>query len=281
MRYFGLQFRNELLKLFARKRTYIGFGVFLLTEILLLLLASLPVVQRSMVRTIERSGYIPDEFLSGPTLALQVVVWSIFLLGSLYLAMVSGDLVAKESEDGTLRMTLCRPVSRLRVLTLKALAGAVYTLTLVAFVTLGALAVGVLHSGTGNLFVFIPTEGLVSFFDSDTGMRRYFLAIPFLALSLMTISAIGFFFSCMNIKPAAATVLTLSVFLVDMILKNVPYFEDIQQWFITSRMNAWSRVFEYTPPWEMMTVDYLWLIAVNSSLFIAGWAIFERRDFKS
>lgn len=281
MSLFALQLRNELIKLFARKRTYIGFGAFLIIEIALLLLLNLPAVQRSMVRVIERSGYVAEDYLSGPTLALMVLVWSVFLLGSLYLAMVSGDLVAKEAEDGTLRMALCRPVSRLRLLVIKAFAAVIYTATLVVFISLSALAAGMIHSGSGGLFVFIPTERLFTLFDAEAGLARYFLAIPFLTLSLITISAIGFFFSCLNVKPAAATILTLSVFLVDMILKNIPYFEDIREWFLTARMNAWMRVFEYHPPWETMLADYTWLMAANATLFFLGWAVFERRDFKS
>ena len=36
MNSFFIQTRGELFKLFARKRTYLGFGAFLVTEILLL-----------------------------------------------------------------------------------------------------------------------------------------------------------------------------------------------------------------------------------------------------
>ena len=38
-----------------------------------------------------------------------------FLLGGLFLALVSGDVVSKEVEDGTMRMMLCLPASRWRI----------------------------------------------------------------------------------------------------------------------------------------------------------------------
>lgn len=281
MSLFFIQLRGEFIKLFSRKRTYIGFAVFVLIEMALIFLLNLEPVQRSMQKVISRSGYVAEDYLSGLTLALLVLVWSVFLLASLYLALVSGDLVSKEAEDGTLRMMLCRPISRARILLIKAIACVVYTGILVVFIAVTALVAGLLYGGTGGLFVFIPTERMFALYDFGAGLQRYAWAIPCLALSLTTISALGFFFSCMNIKPAAATILTLSVFLVDMILRTIPYFEDIRGWFLTTKMNAWLSVFEYQVPWESMIADYTWLMAINASLFVLSWLIFERRDFKS
>lgn len=281
MSLFLLQLRGEFTKLFARKRTYIGFGVFIAIELALIALLSMDSVQKSLQKVITRSGYAAEEYLSGLTLALLVLVWSVFLLASLYLALISGDLVAKEAEDGTLRMILCRPISRARLLLIKAISCMAYTVVLVVFIAGTALIAGLLYGGTGGLFVFVPTERLFALYDFSTGLTRYAWAIPCLALSLSTISSLGFFFSCMNVKPAAATILTLSVFLVDMILKNIPFFEDIRGWFLTSKMNAWLSVFEYHIPWESMIASYTWLMAVNASLLLLAWVIFERRDFKS
>ena len=52
MSLFLLQLRGELWKLFARKRTYLGFGVFLGVETLILFLWQLPGGQRWMRRLI-------------------------------------------------------------------------------------------------------------------------------------------------------------------------------------------------------------------------------------
>ena len=44
---------------------------------------------------------------------------TVLLIGTLFVALVAGDIVAKEVEDGTLRVLPCQPISRLRVLTVK------------------------------------------------------------------------------------------------------------------------------------------------------------------
>jgi ABC-2 type transport system permease protein len=281
MRAFLLQFQGELVKLFARKRTYIGFGAFLVIELLLLGLLRLDRVQRSLAKIIESSGYDAALYLSGLTLGFTILLFTILLLGSLYLALVAGDLVSKEVEDGTLRMILCRPVSRLALLAQKALAALVYTAALVLFISTTALAFGLLDRGAGGLFVFAPLERVFALYDFGEGLGRYALAQPFLILSLFTITSIGFFFSCLNMKPAAATILTLSFLLIDSILKNIPYFETIRGLFLTSHMSSWVHIFEPRIGWDAMIESYALLLAVDATLLILGWFIFERRDFKS
>ena len=275
------QFRGELLKLFARKRTYIGFGAFLGVELIILFLLNLPRVRGAFAHLIEEAGYSADGYLSGLTLAFFVLIWSIFLLGSLYLALIAGDVVGKEAEDGTLRMMLCRPVSRGRILALKLCAVIVYSFALTWFVAITALVVGLLHSGAGGLFVFAPMEKVFALYDFGPGLARYALAVLLLSFSLLTIPAVGFFLSCLDMKPAAATITTLSFFFMDSILRNIPFFESLKPWFITAHMSAWVRVFEYRIPWEHMLEDYAWLLAINATLVVLARGIFQQRDFKS
>src|SRR5271166_6213445 len=131
---FLTQLRFELLKMFARKRTYIGFGAFLLMECIILMICNLRGPQMALRRMIEQNGYGADEYFSGYTVALMIVHWTSTLLGSLYLALIAGDLMAKEVEEGTMRMLLCRPISRLRVTLLKYLSAIIYTFVLIAFI---------------------------------------------------------------------------------------------------------------------------------------------------
>ncbi len=281
MSLFLLQLRGELLKLFARKRTYIGFGAFLLVEIVLLGLLRLPRVQHSVSRILERTGYDAAQYLSGLTLALMILIWTMVLLGALYLSLVAGDLVSKEVEDGTMRMILSRPVSRLRILMQKALASFLYTATLAVFICVTALGLGLIQGGAGGLFVFAPLEGVFALYDFWPGLGRYLLAQPFLIGSLFTISAMGLFFSCLNAKPAAATILTLSILLIDSILKNIPYFESIRGWFLSAHMASWVNVFQPRIPWGQIAEDYAVLLAIDATFLVLGWFAFERRDFKS
>ncbi|MEI8340330.1 MAG: hypothetical protein WCH43_02200, partial [Verrucomicrobiota bacterium] len=88
-------------------------------------------------------------------------------------------------------------------------------------------------------------------------------------------------FSCCNMKPAAATILTLSIFFFDSIFRNIPYFESLQSWFMTTHMTAWLHVFEYHIPWWRMVEDYTLLLALDLTLALLGLAILQQRDFKA
>lgn len=281
MKLFLRQLSGELRKLFARKRTFIGFGAFVGFEIIVFFLLRLERVQRWISTTIERSGYDPAAYLSGLTFGLLIVVWTVFLLEGLFLALIAGDVVSKEVEDGTLRMMLCRPVSRGRILLLKIIVCCIYTFVLTAFVMVTALGVGFLNGGFGGLFVFDPVHKIFAFHDFWPAFVRYLVAIPLLSLSLCTITALAVCLSCFNMKPAAATIITLAILFADTILKNVPYFEGIRHWFLTAKIMAWIQIFQYRIPWEAMVEEYVWLMAINTTLLVIAWQVFARRDFKS
>lgn len=281
MTLFRRQLAGELRKLFGRRRTFLGFGAFVVFEIVILFLLRLDKVQASVRRVIEKAGYDSVVYLSGLTLGFLIVVWTVLLLEALFLALVAGDMVSKEVEDGTLRMMLCRPISRGRILLLKAIVSVLYTFALTLFVVLTALVAGLLNSGFGGLFVFTPFEGVFAFYDFVPGLLRYLIALPLLALSLCTITALAFCLSCFPMKPAAATVVTLSILFGDSILRSVPYFESIRGWFLTTKMSAWIRVFEYRIPWEALVENFTWLTAINGTLFLIAWLAFSQRDFKS
>ena len=281
MNLFLMQMRNELHKLFARKRTYLGFAAFVAVEILLLLLLNLPKPKAGFRKLIEQNGYGFDQYFSGATLGLLMLMWTTFLLGALYLALVAGDVVAKEVEDGTLRMILCRPISRLRVGFLKYAACVLYTFALTFFIGITALVAGLLYCGWGGLFAIAPLEQLLAMHEAWPGLWRYLGALPLLGFGLVSITSLGFLFSCCEMKPAAATILTLSIFFFDSIFRSIPYFESLRGWFMTTHMTLWLRVFEYHIPWWRIAEDVTWLGALNVTFALVGLAILQQRDFKA
>lgn len=281
MSLFLLQLWSELLKMFARKRTYLGFAVFLGAEILVLVLWQLPKSQQHMRHLIEQTGAIFEQYFSGITLATIMVSITIPLLGAVFLALVGGDLVAKEVEDGTMRMTLCRPVTRVRVLLLKYLAAVIYTFVLVAFIGGTALTAALLVRGQGGLFVMIPEEKLLVLYDFQPGLMRFAGMLPCFALSMLTVSTLSFLFSCMNIKPAAATISAVSIYLVDWILHFVPYFEVYRPYLMATHVGSWSNVFRSPIPWQQMIEDYAYLLGLDATLLVIAIVIFQQRDFKA
>jgi ABC-2 type transport system permease protein len=73
MRLFLRQFSAELLKMFARKRTWIGFGAFVGLEMLVLLLSQTERAKRGFRAFLESHGAMFDEYFGGLTLAFNMM----------------------------------------------------------------------------------------------------------------------------------------------------------------------------------------------------------------
>src|SRR5437660_12088888 len=149
-----LHLRNELWKLFGKKRTYIGFGAFLLAQNAMLLGFKFTRWQSDVERLLAGNGYLASQYLSTLTVAVFMLLPQVLLLMPLYAALVGGDLVAKEAEDGTLRMILSRPVSRFRLLLVKWFAGIIFAATLVLALGGTALAFARLWFPWRGMFVY-------------------------------------------------------------------------------------------------------------------------------
>jgi ABC-2 type transport system permease protein len=282
MSLFFQQWQGELLKLFARRRTYIGFAAFLALEIAILIIFRLKGVERVFERMIARQGMAFEQYYSALTLAFMILGISVVLLGAIYLALVAGDIVAKEGEDGHYRLLLVRPISRSRLLLIKYLTCMGYTFVLIQFITWSAFGLGLALKGWGGgFFVMAPEIGLLSFYNWDFGLQRFALASLFLSCSMMTISSIAFLFSCLPIKPAAATIGALSYFIIDRILKETGFMENYDHLLLTKHIVSWTRLLVEDIPWPIILRDYTVLAAVCLTCLILGIAIFESRDLKS
>lgn len=283
MRSFIDQLRGELIKLFARPRTWMGYIAFLLMEGLILFVYKLDSSQRHMRGIVERNGLEFDTYYSSLTITFTIMLLSMFLLGSIYFALVSGDIVAKESEDGNLRMVFARPISRLRLLLVKYAAVCLYTVTFVIFVGLSGYAMAAAAVGwDGGLFVMEPKMKVFAAYPEwGEGALRLAMAAGGVSLSMITLSSLAFMFSCFRIKPAAATILTLTILFVDMVLQGFPFFRPYEHWFVTWRMSAWVFLLEQSLQWPKLLSSYVWLFGLNATLFVIGWLAFQTRDFKT
>ena len=289
MSLFFRQWKNELIKLFARRRTYLGFVGSVVAELLFLLLWRHPLAQRAFEKAIRGGSAEPnpffDSYFHGLTIALLMVTFTFLLLGGLYLSLVAGDIVAKEVEDGTLSMILSRPVSRLRLWSLKWSTCSVYTFGLVFFIGFTSLLLAsTLCGGLGKLAVVYGQHPhhlqLISIFDTAEGLWRYIQGLLFLGVVMHVVSALAFMFSCFNMKPATAAIATLAVFFIDAMLKVVPFFIFFEKWLISYHLACWLRSFAKYEPAVDVGISVCYLLALSGIFLSISAFQFCRRDFK-
>jgi ABC-2 type transport system permease protein len=275
------QLRSELWKLFGKKRTYIGFGAFLVAQIGILLMFQHSRVQKDMGRLLEGNGYLAEQYISALTVAVIMLIPQILFLMPLYASLVGGDMVAKESEDGTLRMILCRPISRWRLLGVKWIAGFIFCIALVLALGLMASLLAWIWFPWRGLFVNWPPLHVFALLSPAEGTFRYALSHGFLAISAATIFTIAFMFSCFNMKPAAATVLAMTFMLANLVVENLPFFEDYKGYCLTHYFKCWLLVFNQPIPWADMARSLSVIAAYNLTAFLIGLCAFHVRDIKS
>jgi ABC-2 type transport system permease protein len=271
-----------MVKLFARKRTYLGFMVFLLTEFLILWLWEQPLLTKAMKALLMNNGLPFEAFHGGLSVASFTLVLLTEFVAVLYLALVAGDLVAKEMEEGTIRMVLARPVSRTQLFACKALVGVTHTFLLMLFLGFSSLAFGLLvQGGLGQMLVFAPLEKVFAVYGPGEGLRRYLIAVLFISLAYQTVSALALMCSCMRLRPATATVLCLSVLYVDLAFRSIPMLNPYKGFFLSHHLSCWAYTMRYTPPWHSIATSMLVLMGLTLSFWAIGLAAFCTRDIKN
>jgi ABC-2 type transport system permease protein len=274
-----LLLKNELLKLFGKKRTYIGFGAFVLIQNVMLVVFRFTHVRTDMEQRLAVNGYVAQDYISALTVAVFMIVPQVLLLMPLYTALVGGDLVAKEAEDGTLRMILCRPISRFKLLWVKWVAGGVFCAVLV--VVLGVTALGFARLWFPWRGMFVMGPDLFNVLDAGSGFKLYVFSHLFMTVNASVIFALAFMFSCFNMKPAAATILALSLLFVNLVMESIPFFQQYREWFLTYHFSVWHLVYADPIPWGRISSSLCILVASNLTAFLVGAAAFQARDIKS
>jgi ABC-2 type transport system permease protein len=276
------QLKNELWKLFGKKRTYMGFAILVCTQLLIVgLLRCSPAAHRGLIHSLERGGLDAAHYASMLTVATLMALLLGYSLLPLFVALVGGDLVGKEAEDGTLRLVLSRPVSRGQLLLLKWLSGVVFSFLLVTALAAGGLVFAgagfAVHSG---LFAQLPDQAPSRLPFSD-GLQRFLLAHVFMLFKAVTIMSLALMFSCCNLKPAAASILALSLVTTDRILMELPFFHELKNYFLGHYLNCWQLLFVDPIPWWQIGQSVSLLAGLSVTFLIIGAFIFQVRDIKS
>jgi ABC-2 type transport system permease protein len=178
-------------------------------------------------------------------------------------------------------MILSRPISRLRLLQVKWLAGTIFAAVLV--LALGVIALGFarLFFPWQGMFVFAQENSTFGIFPPREGLELYVFCHLFIVMNAITLLSVASMFSCFNMKPAAATILALSYLFMNMVMQHIPFFEPYHNWFITYHFECWLLVFQSPTPWAQMLQSETVLLAASATAFVIGAMVFQVRDIKS
>ena len=260
-------YKWEILKLLAQKRTYLGLGTSMLVPIVFVVVL---LIQKGGPNDIPVGRYIRETGLATPLVVLFFMsIWAFPLLT----ALVAGDIVAAESQNGTLKTILTRSRDRGEIYAGKALASFTYT----ALLLLAMGAVGVVAAGIA--WGFNP---LTSLSGTTVGFGR---GLGLLAASLgvylwpmIGIAAFGLMLSTITRNSAASVVGTLMWALMMQLLGVLPGTEVIRPYLLGTQFQAWNGFLRTPTDWEPI-VRALWVCGLYAAIpLAAGYLVFLRRD---
>jgi len=205
-------YRSELRLVFGRRRN----------QVLLAALGVVPLLIGIAIRASNSSdgggpAFLTDVTSNGLFLVFTALTVSLPIFLPLAVGIVSGDAVAGEASAGTLRYLLTVPVSRGRLLLVKAAGGMSFALGAVAVVALVGLVTG--------LALFPVTR--VTLLSGDTvsyatGLGRAAAVAAYVVLSLTGLVAVGLFVSTLTEVPVAAMATTVAFAVVGAVLDALP-----------------------------------------------------------
>ncbi len=268
----------ELIKIFGKWRTYIGFAtVAILVPLIMWLVRKYGLgLENQALRSLGSSFEFVGSLANGLLVSyyLMNVLWVHF---PFFIVLVAGDVMASEGAAGTYRLWLTRPIGRFQVITSKFLATFGYTLAIVMFMGLCCIGLGLLIVGGGDLFVF--DRGILILAQGDA-LRRFLLAYLIAAWVQMTVASLAFMFSTWTNNSVGPIISTYAIIVVTLILAviKIPGLEVIQPYLFISYFDVFFMPFSDPIPWTTIGVSLLRLTIFILVFFGISAVSFLRKD---
>jgi ABC-2 type transport system permease protein len=260
-------YRWELRKLRSQKRTYLGLGAAALVPLIFIvaLLSS-----SGGPEDVPFGRYVRETGLAIPLVGL---LFSSIWLFPLITALVAGDIVASEDNNGTLKTILTRSTERWQIFTGKLLAAISYAfLALVIFVAVGLLLGGLIWG----------FNSLPSLSGTRIGAGRGIVLIGAASLAyfipMIAIATIAFLLSTVTHNSAGAVVGTLILSFMLQLLAVISGLSFLRPYLLSEQFNAWQGLLREPTDWAPI-VHAAWVsacYAVPATLW--AFLAFVRRD---
>jgi len=267
--------RSELRLIAVRRRNQVGLAA----------LAAVPIVLAVAMKvaapdTSGRRGGGPDFFAqitgNGFFVALAALAVELGLFLPIAIAMLAGDAVAGEANQGTLRYLLTVPVGRTRLLAVKyagIVAGAFVAPLVVA---VSGLAVGLILFGGGDVTLLSGSQ--TSFGEA---LLRLLGVCLYLGVCLSALGAIGLFLSTLTEQPMGATIALTMLTVASFVLLQIPQLDWLHPYLLTRHWEDFGELLR-----DPVSFGALWPGLLSAGAYIAvflsaAWARFAGRDITS
>ena len=265
--------RVELLKLVRRPRTWVIIAMLVaLPTLVAILLAITDLAPRPGEGPPFLSAVLNDGTLF-PLAALGVVL-PLFL--PIAVAVLGGDAIAGETQTGTLRYLLVRPVGRTHLLLAK-------LVTVVAFVVLAVLVVSAVSYVEGRLLLGqAPATGTVSLSGSTLTQEeltmRTALALAYVIVCMLGVAAVALFLSTLTTSSIGAALGTVGLLIASTVLLGLEAAQSLHPFLPTRHWLAFVDLFRDPILWDDLVSGLVVQLGYLLVFGLAAWASFSTKD---
>jgi ABC-2 type transport system permease protein len=263
----------ELIKMIYRPRTWLIIGMLVaLPTLVAILLAVTDLGPRPGTGPPFLSAVLSDGTLF-PLAALGVVLP---LLLPIAVAVLGGDAIAGESQTGTLRYLLVRPVGRTHLLLAK-------LVTIVVFVLLAVLIVTAVSYAEGRLLLGgAPATGTVSLSGSTLTQQelawRSAMALGYVITCMLGVAAVALFFSTLTRSAIGAALGTIGVLVASTVLLGLDAAGALHAFLPTRHWLAFVDLFRDPILWRDVVRGLAVQLGYLTVFTLAAWANFGTKD---
>jgi ABC-2 type transport system permease protein len=243
--------RSELRFMIRRPRTLVAFGVLAVAPIIAAVAMSLATtaVNNGQISTDRQLASIASIVAdNGMILPVFVLMLSMVMLLPMLSSMWSADALAGETQTGALRGLLLAPVSRVRVLAVKAFGVAVVTtLAVVTLTVVGIIAGLTILGGDGLLTVSGTTLPM------GESLGRIALMAALVTIQVWAVAAVALAVSAATEHPLVVMASTLGGIIIFTILNNIPALDWLHPWLLTDGWDSLADVIRDPMPTDGIT----------------------------
>tara|TARA_B100001250_G_scaffold154917_1_gene133083 strand:- start:149 stop:985 length:837 start_codon:yes stop_codon:yes gene_type:complete len=270
--------KNEFIKTFYKKRTYISF--LLITIIMPFIIFAIKNGGSSLELKIY--GQLQDSFIFFGTLIngyfASYIIIAILISHMPFLStIVASEIVSGEYSKGTFRMYLTRPISRSEVILSKLIIVYIYTTLMMLFFYLYTVILSIIILGTGDLAVF--HNGLL-FLDQSDIIWRFVLAYIISNSIMLTITSLCFLFSTISKNSVTPIISTISIVFIGTAISFIPidFFEQVNPYLFTGYIDLFLTAFYDPVPKDKITLSILVSITWSVIFVSLSFYFFNKKD---
>lgn len=240
----------ELFKISKRPRTYISFAAILAIVLIFQFAfkADGENYMNLMLQGINDSFQLDKQNALNGYFMCYIILNTLLVQIPILVALIAGDAISGESNMGTLRLVLTKPISRQELLLAKFYASIIYTIILLLWMAILSLGLSLIIFGSGDMLIF-RVSGEVSQImqiTSDDIVWRYIAAFAYAAIALTVIVSVAILLSLFAENSIGPIITTICIVLVFTIVSNmnVPLIDKhVKPYLFTSYLVGWKGFF--------------------------------------